>query len=143
MLAADPPDIKGACETARRTIRDGNRASDVITRVRALFGKRATVRESVDLNDAAREVIALSRNELQKDMVALWVDLADDLPIIEGDRIQLQQVILNLLLNAGEAMNGVNDRPRRLGRHSRGRHDGDVLQRTHLTSGQWSVVGGQ
>jgi signal transduction histidine kinase len=114
MLAADPPNIEGARETARRAIRDGNRASDVITRLRALFTKKSTASEAVDLNEAAREVIALSVSELQRSRVILRVELAEDLPPVSGDRVQLQQVILNLLLNAADAMSGVEDRPRKL-----------------------------
>jgi PAS domain S-box-containing protein len=114
MLAADPPNVEGARETARRTIRDGNRASDVITRLRALFAKKDTTTESVDLNEATREVIALSLSELQTSRVILRPELADDLPSVTGDRVQLQQVILNLLRNASDAMSGVNDRPRKL-----------------------------
>ena len=114
MLAMDPPNVDGARETARRTIRDGNRASDVITRLRALFTKKHTLAERVDLNDATREVIALSLSELQRNRVILRCELADDLPLVTGDRVQLQQVILNLLRNASDAMNTVHDRPREL-----------------------------
>ena len=114
MLAADPPNVDGARETARRTIRDGNRASEVITRLRALFSKKDATTESVDLNEATREVIALSLSELQRSRVILRPELADDLPPVTGDRVQLQQVILNLLRNASDAMSGVDDRPRQL-----------------------------
>jgi signal transduction histidine kinase len=114
MLAADPPNIDGARETARRTIRDGNRASDVITRLRALFAKKDATTESVDLNEATREVIALSLSELQRSRLILRAELADDLPPVTGDRVQLQQVILNLLRNASDAMSGVDDRPKKL-----------------------------
>jgi PAS domain S-box-containing protein len=114
MLAADPPNVDGARETARRTIRDGNRAADVVTRLRALFSRKAATSEPVDLNEAAREVIALSLSELQRSRVILRPELADILPPVTGDRVQLQQVILNLLLNATEAMSSVNDRPRQL-----------------------------
>jgi PAS domain S-box-containing protein len=114
MLAAAPPNVDGARETARRTIRDGNRASDVITRLRALFSKKNATAESVELNEATREVIALSLSELQRSRVILRPEFDDDLPPVTGDRVQLQQVILNLLLNASDAMSGVDDRPRQL-----------------------------
>jgi C4-dicarboxylate-specific signal transduction histidine kinase len=114
MLDAAPPDISGARETARRTIRDGNRASDVISRLRALFSKREFTLEQVDLNEATREVIALSSNDLQRNRVILQAELADDLSAVTGDRIQLQQVILNLLRNASDAMVDVHNRPRHL-----------------------------
>ena len=114
MLAMEPPNVDGARETARRTIRDGNRASDVITRLRALFSKKHTLAERVDLNEATREVIALSLSELQRNRVVLRCELTDDLPLVTGDRVQLQQVVLNLLRNGLDAMNTVNDRPRSL-----------------------------
>lgn len=114
MLAADPPNVDGARETARRTIRDGDRAAAVITRLRALFSKKDATIESVDLNEATREVIALSLSELQRNRVILRSDLADNLPPVAGDRVQLQQVILNLVRNASDAMSGVDDRPKQL-----------------------------
>src|SRR5467141_3149662 len=114
MLAADPPNVDGARETAKRTIRDGNRAADVVTRLRALFARKELTLESLDLNEAAREVIALSSSELQRNRVVLQSELADDLPPVSGDRVQLQQVILNLLRNASDAMVAVDDRPRPL-----------------------------
>ena len=114
MLAADPPNVDGARETARRTIRDGNRASDVIKRLRALFSKKEVMTEPVDLNEATREVIMLLRSELQRNRVVLRAEFGDNLPLVTGDRVQLQQVILNLLLNASDAMSGVDDRLRQL-----------------------------
>ena len=114
MLAADPPNVEGARETAKRTIRDGNRASELIKRLRALFSKKESADEAVDLNEAAREVIALSLSDLQRNRVVLRQEFADDLPVVTGDRVQLQQVILNLLRNASDAMSTVYDRPRQL-----------------------------
>ena len=114
MLDADPPNVDGARQTAQRTIRDGHRASAVITRLRALFSKRDATTEPLDLNEAIREVIALSRSELLRSQVISRVELADDLPQVTGDRVQLQQVVLNLLLNAADAMSGIDDRPRQL-----------------------------
>ena len=81
MLDANPPNVDGARETARRTIRDGNRASEVVTRLRALFSKKEFTLEPLDLNEATREVIALSLSELQRNRVIVQSELADDLPI--------------------------------------------------------------
>ena len=114
MLDANPPNLEGARETARRTIRDGNRASDVITRLRTLYSKKEPAVEAMDLNEAAREVTALSSTEIQKKGVTLRQEYADDLPPALGDRIQLQQVILNLLRNAADAMSTIDDRPKEL-----------------------------
>jgi PAS domain S-box-containing protein len=114
MLAADPPNVEGARETVRRTIRDGNRAADVISRLRALYGKKEPTIEWVDLNEATREVLALSLSELQRNRVIVQQELVDDLPLVAGDRVQLQQVILNLLRNASDAMSTIDDRPRDL-----------------------------
>jgi PAS domain S-box-containing protein len=114
MLGSDPPNIDGARETARRTIRDSNRASQVVTRLRALFSKKEATFEPVDLNEAAREVMTLCLSELQRNRVVLRSELPDDLPSVIGDRVQLQQVILNLLRNGTEAMRTVDDRPREL-----------------------------
>ena len=114
MLDADPPNVDGARETAKRTIRDGRRASDVITRLRALFSKKDAATELVDLNEATREVIALSLSELERKRVIARTEFADGLPWVTGDRVQLQQVILNLLRNGSDAMNDIDDRPREL-----------------------------
>jgi PAS domain S-box-containing protein len=114
MLDGDPPNVDGARETAKRTIRDGRRAADVITRLRALFSKKGAGVDLVDLNEATREVIALSRSELERNRVITKIELDDELPPVVGDRVQLQQVILNLLRNGSDAMSDVGDRPREL-----------------------------
>jgi PAS domain S-box-containing protein len=114
MLGANPPNVAGALETARRTIRDGNRAAEVINRLRALFSKKSITIEHVDINEAAREVIAMLLGELQRNGVMLHPEFADNLPQVTGDRVQLQQVILNLILNATEAMNKITSRSRQL-----------------------------
>ena len=134
MLATDPPQVEGARETARRTIRDGNRMTEVIARLRALFSKKEPTTESVNLNDAVLEVIALSIVELQKNRVMLCPELADDLPLITGDRVQLQQVILNLLRNGSDAMSTVEDRPRQLVIRTE-RDDGDRVRLTVQDAG--------
>jgi len=114
MLAGDSPDVAGAQETLRRTLRDGNRAAEVITRIRALFGKKPFTYQPIDLTEAVHDVIALAQGDLQRGNVALHTQLAEDLPSIMGDRIQIQQVVLNLIRNATDAMATVQDRPRDL-----------------------------
>jgi PAS domain S-box-containing protein len=114
MLAAAPPNVAGALETARRNIRDSQRAAEVITRLRALFANKEFAAEAVDLNQATREVLALSAHELQRRHVVVQAELDRSLPCVTGDRVQLQQVILNLLLNACDSMNSVADRPREI-----------------------------
>lgn len=114
MLSADPPNIDGALETARRTIRDGNRATEVIARLRLLFTKRSSVAEPVDLNVITRESIGLSADEIERNGVIVCSELADGLPLVNGDAVQLQEVILNLIRNAVDAMEAVEGRPRQL-----------------------------
>ncbi|HLK64275.1 MAG TPA: PAS domain-containing protein [Bryobacteraceae bacterium] len=114
MLDCDPPDLDGARETTRRALRDGNRTVEVISRLRDLFSKKAFALEPLDLNEATREVVALSLSDLQRNRVTLRSELAEDLPPVLGDRVQLQQVILNLLRNASDAMIDVEDRARDL-----------------------------
>lgn len=114
MLAAEPPDTGGARATAQRTIRDANRAAEVIKRLRDLFARRHIRTELVDLNDAAREVLALTSGEAQRSRTIVKTCFAEDLPPVMGDRVQLQQVVLNLVLNAIEAMREIESRPREL-----------------------------
>jgi PAS domain S-box-containing protein len=113
-LSRDSPNLTEAGEAIRRIIRDGNRAGEIIGRIRALAKKTSPKRDWLDLNETIAEVIAMARNEVQRHGVLLQTKLANDLPLILGDRIQLQQVILNLLMNAIEAMSGVSEAPREL-----------------------------
>lgn len=114
MLNADPPNLDGARETIRRTVRDGNRASETIAKLRALFTRKETTIEALDLSEVAREALAMSQSDIEQRRALLHAELAADLPRICGDRIQLQQVIVNLLRNATEAMADIDGRPRRL-----------------------------
>ncbi len=114
MLTADPPNVAGALETVRRALRDARLASEIIARLHALFTKKEPKIGSVELNEVTRELLTLLQSDLQRHRVSLRAELAEDLPPVIGDRVQLQQVILNLLLNALEAMNSIDDRSRRL-----------------------------
>ncbi len=109
-LSRDSPDLGEACEAIRRIIRDGNRAGEVISRVRALFKKASTTKERLDINQAIEEVIILTESEARRNKVVLLKELAAELPPVLGDRVQLQQVLVNLILNAIEAMASVEDR---------------------------------
>jgi PAS domain S-box-containing protein len=112
MLSADPPNIDGAIETARRTIRDGNRAADVITRLRVLFKRGTSALESVDINEAALEVVSLLSSDLQRHKISLRTELFEALPLFKGDRVQLQQVIMNFLRNSIDAIGDRSQFPR-------------------------------
>jgi PAS domain S-box-containing protein len=120
MLSADPPNIDGAIKTARRTIRDGNRAADVITRLRVLFKRGTSTVEPVDINEAALEVVSLLSPDLQRHRISLRTDLFEPLPRLDGDRVQLQQVIMNLLRNSIDAIGDRSQHPR------------DIVVRTEL-----------
>jgi signal transduction histidine kinase len=113
-LAGDSPNLAEAREAIRRIVRDGKRAGDVIARMRALFKKAPVAKERLDINEAIEEVLLLTQSELQRNRVSLHVELANELPPILGDRIELQQVMLNLLMNAIEAMSGMGEGPREL-----------------------------
>ena len=113
-LAGDSPNLDEAREAVRRIVRDGKRAGDVIARIRALATKTATAKERLDLNEAVREVVAFAGDQLRKNRVAVRTELADDLLPVSGDRVQLQQVVLNLVMNGIEAMSSVEERPREL-----------------------------
>jgi PAS domain S-box-containing protein len=113
-LAGDSPNLAEAREAVRRIVRDGNRAGGVIARMRALFKKAPAADEPVDINEIIQEVLAITQAELQRNRVSLRTECAEDLPIVIGDKIQLQQVILNLVVNAIEAMSGVSEGTREL-----------------------------
>jgi PAS domain S-box-containing protein len=112
MLSNASPNLPGALETARRMIRDSNRAAEVISRLRALFSGKVVRVPQVDLNEVASEVLTLLASDLHRNRVLVQTHLSQDLPSITADRIQLQQVILNLVRNAAEAMSNVDDRQR-------------------------------
>ena len=114
LLEADPPDLDAARSTVRHTMRDAERAADAVVRIRRLFAKKSGLSEALDLNNAIHEVVTLARNEIYNAGVKLRLELADDLPPIMGDRIQLQQVVQNLVNNAVQAMSTVDTRPREL-----------------------------
>jgi PAS domain S-box-containing protein len=113
-LAGDPPHLEEAREATRRIVRDGQRAGDVITRLRSLFRRESTPSERLAMNDVIQEVIAITRGEVQKGGANLQIRLSPDLPFVTGDRVQLQQLMLNLIMNAVEAMGEVEDRPREI-----------------------------
>jgi C4-dicarboxylate-specific signal transduction histidine kinase len=113
-LARDHPDLVEARAAAERTTQGATRASEVIGRIRSLINKTAPERARVQINEIIREVVALADRQASKNEVSIETELAPDLPTIFGDRIQLQQVILNLMLNGIEAMTRISDRPRRL-----------------------------
>jgi len=113
-LGAQPPDLEEVREALGLIVEDGTRAGNVIGGIRALIKKVPPRQACLDINEAIREVIALTRGEAAKTGVSVQTDLADGLPLIYGDRVQLQQVILNLIINAIEAMSGVAETPRAL-----------------------------
>jgi signal transduction histidine kinase len=114
-LGAQPPDLKEAREALGGIIVDGNRASDVIRRIRMLINKQVpTQNDRLDINETISEVIALTRSEVLRNGVSLQTRLVKDLPLIQGDRVQLQQVMLNLIVNAVQAMSGVSEGSREL-----------------------------
>jgi two-component system sensor kinase FixL len=111
-LAADPPNIDEARDSAQRIVSDATRAGEVIARVRALVRREASQKTALDVNDIILETLAFTRGEVERHRAALADELAEDLPPITGDRVQLQQVLVNLILNGLDAMEGVTARPR-------------------------------
>jgi C4-dicarboxylate-specific signal transduction histidine kinase len=113
-LGAQPPDTEEVRQALGRIISNGNRAGEVIGRIRALVKKAPPRKDNLQINEAIREVIALTHGDVVRSGVSLQTQLAEALPLIQGDRVQLQQVILNLMVNAIEAMSGVGDGLREL-----------------------------
>ena len=113
-LAAEPPDLSEVGQALDRITRDGGRASDIIGRIRALVRKAPPRNDQLNINETIREVITLTRSEMRSSKTLLQTQLAHGLPPISGDRVQLQQVILNLILNAVEAMSETSDAARKL-----------------------------
>jgi signal transduction histidine kinase len=113
-LAAQPPEMQKAQRALERIAKDGRRASAVIDRIRALIKRQAPRNDWLDLNEILLEVIALAQHDLRRNEIVLDNRLAETLPAVRGDRVQLQQVFLNLVVNAVEAMSEVNDRVREL-----------------------------
>jgi two-component system, LuxR family, sensor kinase FixL len=113
-LTRSQPDLEEARDAVQRIIRDGKRASEIIARIRALLKRTATNRVPLDINEVIQETLALAENEARRHRVSLRTDFAANLPWVLGDRVQLQQVILNLMMNGIEAMSSVSDGSRQL-----------------------------
>jgi PAS domain S-box-containing protein len=113
-LDARPPDLEEVRQAIGRIVKDGNRAGDVVGRIRDLIRKAPSRKDPLKINEAILEVIALTRGEVVKNGVSVQTQLAEGLPLIQGDRVQLQQVILNLIINAVEAMSGASEGSREL-----------------------------
>src|SRR6202166_1378440 len=106
-LGRDEPDVAEACEAASRLVKDVTRAADIISRISSLFKKGALQRELVDVNELIREMIVLLRSEANRHSISIRIELAEDLPMVMADRVQLQQVFMNLMLNGIDAMKGM------------------------------------
>ena len=117
-LSAQPPNLAKALEAAERVTRDGTEAGEIVQRIRALFKQAAFEKLRLDLNDVIREVLSSLRSEMTGRDIAVMTELTSEILSVAGDRVQLQQLLLNLFHNALEAMDPVHDRPRILGIHS-------------------------
>jgi PAS domain S-box-containing protein len=127
-LAGQPPNLKEVCDAIERVIREANRAADVIVRIRASLQKMPLQTERLDLNRVIQEALILAHSELRRGGVTVRTELAPDLPAIRGDRVQLQQVLLNLILNSVDALSIVTERPRELFIKSAAHPDGLLVQ---------------
>jgi C4-dicarboxylate-specific signal transduction histidine kinase len=113
-LSAEPPNFREVDDTLSLIVKEGRRAGEVVERVRALVKKVPARKDAVAINDAIVEVIALTRTEAANNSVSVRTQFAEDLPRVQGDRVQLQQVMLNLIVNAIQSMSGVEDGNREL-----------------------------
>ncbi len=113
-LQKDPPELDAARRAAERVVRNGHRASDVIKSIRALLQKSSTEAEEFDVNSAVRDVVELTRSRLLREGVAVELEIPNGETCFVGNRVQLQQVVINLILNAVEAMSGIADRKRQI-----------------------------
>jgi PAS domain S-box-containing protein len=128
-VSTSPPNLRKVRDAIERIVRDGNRASDVLKRIRALLKKAPLDKSPINVNEVVQEVLALVDGELRKRGVEVSAELDLDLPILTADSVQLQQVILNLVMNAVESMTGITDRPRVL----------QIRSRPHDLSGKSAV----
>jgi PAS domain S-box-containing protein len=126
-LGARPPDLEEGRQALGRIIKNANRAGEVIGRIRALIKKAPPRKDRFEINGAISDVIELTRREAMKNRISAQTDFAEGLPLIQGDRVQLQQVILNLMINAIEAMSGVREGARELLINTGNTNPGGVL----------------
>jgi signal transduction histidine kinase len=113
-LAAEPPNLAEARRAVESIVKDADRAGDIITRLRALTQRKPGVMTRFGINDAIRDTVSLTENEIRNNRIALQMRLAADLPPLKGDQVQLQQVLLNLIVNGIDAINAVSGGPREL-----------------------------
>jgi PAS domain S-box-containing protein len=123
-LSAEPPNFYEVDDALSLIVKEGNRAGEVVGRIRALIKKAPARKDAVAINDAVLEVIALTRTEAANNNVSVWTELAEGLPPVQGDRVQLQQVLLNLIINAIEAMRDIGEAERKLFISTRHQPDG-------------------
>jgi PAS domain S-box-containing protein len=126
-LAAEPPKLAEAREAIQHIISDGKRASQVIDRIRTLLQKGELEKKALNVNELMREALTLTRGELARHQIAIQTDLREGLPHVVGDRVQLQQVLVNLMLNSADAMSAIADGRRLLTLRSRTNDDGGIL----------------
>src|SRR6266436_4288358 len=126
-LRHDPPNLERARDALQRTIHEGEHAGEIVSRVRALLKKAPPRTEAVDIDEVILEVLDLSRNELQRKGISIRTQLATGKPPVHGDRIQLQQLVLNLILNAVDAMSEPGGAPRELSIASRREEASEIL----------------